>query len=141
MSLLSDERSVEDGTMQTTRDLFTITVSSHFGSETFPCFLIRTDKETSVFYINNHRRTCTLALLRLSYSLLLWCNAPVLSLRAGHVPGLVPWQPRASNGASVSDIYSTTSWSSLHTFVWFYHLDATLTLVAHSVLPVGPVIY
>lgn len=35
----------------------------------------------------------------------------------------------------------TNSWSSLHTFVWFYHLDATPPLVAHSLLPVWPVIY
>lgn len=89
MSLHSGERSVEDGAMQTTRDLFTIILSSHFGSETIPCVLIRTNKETLVFYINNHGGTHTLPLLKLSYSLLLWCNAQVLSLRAGHVLGLV----------------------------------------------------
>lgn len=80
MSLHSRERSVEDGTMQTTRDLLTITVSSHFDSETFPCVLIRTKKETLVFYINNQGGTSTLPLLRLSYSLLLWCTAQVVSL-------------------------------------------------------------
>lgn len=49
VSLPSGERSVEDCTLQTKHDLLTITVSSHFGSETFPCVQIRTDKETLVF--------------------------------------------------------------------------------------------
>ena len=49
--------------------------------------LIRTDNTTVVSYINKQGGTRSLPLLKLSHSLLLWCSAHFLSLRATHVPG------------------------------------------------------
>lgn len=37
-------------------------------------------------------------------------------------------------GVTLSDICSLASWSSLHTFVWFYHLDGTTPSMAHSLM-------
>lgn len=49
--------------------------------------LIRTDNSTVVSYIQNNGRTHSLPQLKLAYSLLLWHNAQLLTVRARHAPG------------------------------------------------------
>ena len=57
-------------------------------------------------------------------------------VRAHSTRGMAPsWA--LFKGVSVSDMCTTASWSSLHTFVRFYHLDVTAPSVAHSVLSAG----
>lgn len=44
-------------------------------------------------------------------------------------------------GASLNDICYVYSWSSPHTFVWFYLSDVTTPSLAHSVLSTGSMIH
>ncbi len=45
------------------------------------------------------------------------------------------------NRVSVSDICAVASWSSLHTFVRFYHFDVTAPSVAHFALSAGSMLH
>ncbi|XP_016341804.1 uncharacterized protein LOC107688601 [Sinocyclocheilus anshuiensis] len=61
---------------------------------------------------------------------------PPEGLKAHSIRGMaVSWA--LFKGVSLQDICAAASWASPHTFVRYYRLDVTHTLVAHSVLGVG----